>query len=278
MDHAEARERLAAAAEAGRRGDPAAGADPELAAHLAGCPSCAADADGWRRAVEALTEAFATTEPDVAVPGAGERGHAKPDRLPPELRARTLALVAARGRARGLVPAPVALAPTPRTRWRRPVLRALALVASLAILVGGGGLVVDLAHQRDDARTEARQMAWVTASLGSILREPGHLEVTLLRRETSVPAGTVAWGPVSGQLAVVSDQLSAPPPGQTYRCWIAVGGTRTEIGRMEFGDGVAYWVGPIGEARVPAGATFGVSLVSGSSPSPSEPPVLLGTF
>ena len=274
MDHAEARERVAAAAEARGRG-PSAAVDPELAAHLEACPACAADAEAWRRTLAALDDAFSAE----AAPG-DDSGTT----LPSDLRARTLAFVAEHGRARGAaprpdeLPPPVAVSPARRARRRGMALRVLALVASLAILVGGGGLALDLARQRDDARTEARQMAWVVASLGSIMREPGHLEATLVRRQTSAPAGVVAWGPVSGELAVVSDALSAPPPGTTYRCWIAVGGTRTQIGEMEFGDGVAYWVGTVGRSRIPAGTTFGVSLVSTASPVSTEPPVLLGTF
>ena len=270
-------------------------ADPELARHVEGCRSCAAERDAWLRTADALVEALA--------PAAAPERAGSPAELPAGLRDRTLRLVAERGIARpgapaaaGPYPAPDAsatalpaagVAGIPRVpRWRsRRLLQALAAAAAVVVLLGGGGLVVDLARQRDRAtqqrdlaRGEAQQLAGVAGTLDALLAEPGHRVAPLASTATGHAAGSVVWGPTSSRLAVVTGALAAPPPGSVYRCWVERDGVRHVIGQMEFGQGLAYWAGWVDPASgIGPGSRIGVSLVADTGGG-SPPPVLLASF
>ena len=74
--------------------------------------------------------------------------------------------------------------------------------------------------------------------------------------------GTLVFAPSTGDLVVVAEGLTAPPPGREYRCWVEVDGRRQRLGKMEVGDDLAYWVGPAGAAvGAEPGTRFGVTLV-----------------
>ncbi len=275
--------------------------DRELAAHVGSCRSCTAERDAWLRAADALADALA---PDVLPERAGS-----PVELPADLRDRTLRLVAERGIARP-GPSPnagssptvgtsattgpsTAARPTGdaigiahlRRRRRRRMRQSLAAAAAVVVLLGGGGLVVDLARQRDQAtqerdlaRSEAQQLAGVTGTLDALLAEPGHRVASLASTATGEAVGSVVWGPTSSRLAVVTDALAAPPSGSTYRCWVERDGIRHVIGQMEFGEGLAYWVGWVDPASgIGLGSRIGVSLVAGPGGG-APPPVLLASF
>ena len=62
-----------------------------------------------------------------------------------------------------------------------------------------------------------------------------------------------------------------------YRCWVDVDGKRQGIGKMFFGGGLAYWVGPSpAVAGLDGEAAFGVSLVSAEGGTVAPDPVLTG--
>ena len=153
------------------------------------------------------------------------------------------------------------------------------------VLLGGGGLVVDLAgqrdqaaRQRDQARGEAQQLAGVAGTLDALLAEPGHRVASLASTSTGRAVGSVVWGPASSRLAVVTGALAAPPPGSTYRCWVERDGVRHVIGQMEFGEGLAYWAGWVDPASgIGPGSRIGVSLVKDTGGG-APPPVLLASF
>ena len=279
-------------------------ADPGLAAHVDACRSCAAERDAWLRATDALAEALAAGRLPESAAGS-------PVELPAGLRDRTLRVAAERGIARPVTtaapgpfpvedasatapsaPARSAPVPVPSTpsiagvvriahplRWRsRRLLQPLAAVAAVMVLLGGGGLVMDLAGQRDQARGEAQQLAGVAGTLDALLAEPGHQVASLASTATGSPVGSVVWGPASSRLAVVTGALAAPPPGSTYRCWVERDGVRHVIGQMEFGEGLAYWAGWVDPASgIGPGSRIGVSLVKDTGGG-APPPVLLASF
>jgi len=56
-----------------------------------------------------------------------------------------------------------------------------------------------------------------------------------------------------------------------------VNGERVDVGRMNFGEYLAYWVGTTPSvADVPAGTTFGVSLTDLSGSGAQADPVIVG--
>ena len=221
--------------------------DADVAAHLDACAACAAERDAWLRVGDALSDALASGR---------ERAIAS-DALPVDLSRRTLdkgggaghAAPAAAGRSAVRArpePMPATVA---RLRGRGGRMWLLATAAVIAVLLGGT-VVADLTHQRDQvaqqrdqAQQEARQLADLTSTLDALLQEPDHRLVALAATGTTVPEGTVVWGAQSGRLAVVTADLPQPPAGSEYRCWVERGGTRTAVGAMEFGAGLAYWAG-----------------------------------
>jgi hypothetical protein len=276
MDHADALALIEEAAlEAGGLDRLMAGDTPTsvaLAGHLAGCPECTRALAATRRTVEAL-----------AVVGAESPSS--------DLRARTLAFVASVGRPRGSpataaaqvgegapIGEPSAAAVAARTPvWRRG--RALALLgaaAVFALLAAGSFVAADLQGQLERTRTEAAHLHDLYAEIETLLQTPGARLVAL--RSDAGAAGALVIEPASSRIAVLSDDLAAPPAGMEYRCWIEVAGQREPVGRMWFEDGLAYWSG--GALTVggwPAGATFGVSLEPVDQPA-SGPAVLSGSL
>jgi hypothetical protein len=273
MDHGEVLELLHdAAVEPGglerlMAGDTSAAS--ALAGHLAGCPSCTAELERLRRAVEVIRPVVAASPP-------------------PELREATLAYVAALGRPRSpisSVGAGLGALDRPRPASgagvrRLPPLRTLAaLAAVLIVAVTGTGLAVT-ANRDAVLRDQAAEID----ALGDVARwtlrvdaEADARRATLASDTGAGTTGTVVFSPTSTEVVVVADALARPVAGQEYRCWVEVGGVRRPIGKMFFGGSLAYWVGPVPEIKdLPAGARFGVSLVDVGGPAASGQPVLEG--
>ena len=287
MDHADVREQLElAAVQPGGLDRLTAGDTPEaaaLAGHLAGCPSCSAEADRLRASAGLIRNAVLETPP-------------------PELRDRTIELIRAVGRARA-VPAtlPTAQAPavgepapgthlTPlpggaiivvRRRSFRTIALPLGMAAAIVIAIVGTAAVVGnrqdpaLATSQETSAELARVDAW-TLQVGA---EPDVKRIALVSSTGSSAKGTLLFSPSTTDLVVVASGLAAAPSGKEYRCWVLINGTRVDVGRMDVGGGLAYWVGPVaGLTNPPAGTPFGVSLAEINGPIESGDPVIGGSF
>ena len=291
MEHQEVRDLLEdAAVEPGGLERLMAGDTPNaalVAGHLAGCRECTEEMERLRRTVGMIRPAVR------AVP-------------PPELRQRTLDYVAALGRPRGAaavaaaaatvgagastIPAshtapPAATEPTSIHARRRGGLGRLAIAGSLAaalavavfgagMMVGGiGGIGGSGAHTAAEVEALGDVARWTMRVDG----QPDARRVALASADGSPTTATVLFSPTSTDLVVVADQLTPVPDGQEYRCWVEVNGVRKPIGKMFFGDSLAYWVGPVSAvAGLPDHAKFGVTLVNLASPDPAAQPVLVG--
>jgi len=275
MDHAEALALIEEAAlEPGGLDRLMAGDTPEsvaLAGHLVGCEECTEALAALRRTTDALRLVAADTPS-------------------PDLRARTLALVAAVGRTRG--PAPdaagtVALAPTPgagfldrlrdviTVRSRRWGVAIVGVAAAFALLAAASFVAADLQGQLDRSRQETARTQDLATQVETLLKQPNVRTVALTATDGSV-AGEIIFDATSERLAVLSSDLPAPPDGKEYRCWVEEDGGRASVGRMWFENGLAYWSGAGQDVTDwTAGSTFGVSLESIGQPA-SQPPVLVG--
>jgi len=207
----------------------------------------------------------------------------------PELKARTLAYVRQVGRPRGEaaadVAAPVLAAaatePTPIRRSRRWP-RGLGLVATIgasAVLAAGVAVAVvsldrGAAEREYEGTIEA--LAKVNVWTFRVDGEPDAKRVALARAD-GAPGATLVFSPATTDLVVVASDLAQPPAGQEYRCWIEIDGKRKRVGKMFFGGGLAYWVGPVPAA---AGATdgtkFGISLAPIDAQGTDAAPVMVG--
>lgn len=277
MDHADAIDLIEEAAlEPGALDRLMAGDTPEsvaLAGHLAGCDECTAVLAATRRTTEALRVVAAETPSS-------------------DLRERTLAFVAAVGRPRGIPAAtPTVLAGGSGGGILAGLRRMLSGVAAprpwgvalvgvaavFALLASGAFVAADLQGQLDQARHETARLHDLYADVETMLQKPDARLVALHSSQGS-SAGSLIVEPGSGYIAVLTDDLTAPPAGTEYRCWVEFGGQRQAVGRMWFEDGLAYWSGPNASlASWPAGTTFGVSLEQAGQPA-SQAPVLSGTL
>jgi hypothetical protein len=252
-----------------------------LAGHLAGCPSCSAEADRLRASAGLIRSAVLETPP-------------------PELRDRTLELIRAVGRARAVpaaapaapaaapAPAPAAVAPPQpatvvviRRRSFRTIALPLGMAAAIVIAIVGTAAVVGnrqdpaLATSQATSAELARVDAW-TLQVGA---EPDVKRIALVSSSGSSAKGTLLFSPSTTDLVVVASGLTAAPSGKEYRCWVLINGTRLDVGRMDVGGGLAYWVGPVaGLTDPPAGTPFGVSLAEINGPIESGDPVIGGSF
>ena len=274
MDHAEARSGLADLAleparlrllarpvDAGRM----TAADAALLDHIATCPECASELVAWRRTLGLLDTATAGADdgPRSSLSGFAT-ADAEPTAIapPPDLRERTLASVRPRGVARPSVATRSTTASVDPFGGARRMLPAwLAIAAAVALLVVGAGLLLDRGRQLESAQAQARELAGVVSQLDGILQEPGH-QTAALTSPTGAAAGSVAFGPSSGDIVVLTRALDAPPSGFVYRCWLEAGGSRTAIGEMSFSGSTAYWAGSVTGwgGGISPGERLGVSL------------------
>ena len=243
--------------------------DVALREHLAGCPACRAELDGWARLQGALADALP--------PSASGAGTAiQPLELPPSLRARVLGSVRSASAETSLAPIPIAgerrrgasLGVT-RGAW-------LGLAAALVVLVVGAGVLVQQAGQLSTAREEAEGLAQAMAAVDRVLAEPQH-RVVALTTPTGAAGGSISW--TRHDLVVLSTALVEPKPGEVYRCWLNSEGKGWAVGRMYFAGEAAYWVGSLDEwASFEIGPTtmFRVSLEPpGADPDTRSGPIVL---
>ena len=235
-----------------------------IAGHLVGCDACGGEFERLGRAAPLLRDVVRTT------PSA-------------DLRERTLAYVREHGVSRGTAaPAGAAAAPTsvPENRGRTarvmPWVASIAAVVALAVagvsLLAVQGMSEQLAAQdRAIAGLEA-----VTSATIEITGEPDAQRVALTASDADT-SGSLLFSPATTQLVVVAMGLDQPPAGQEYRCWMEIAGKRENVGRMFFGDDLAFWVGDTpAVSDAGPGTTFGVSLADLGSPAIEAPPVIVG--
>jgi len=254
MDHAEAHERIAdLALEPSALEAMLAAGSPEdraLAEHIAGCETCKAEFDAWQAVHRTMAEALHTERP-------GARVDVDPILPHDSLRASILAAARAERIARPLVPADISPVAIASARSWSPL---LGLAAALVVAVAGTFLLAGPGASLLRTVDEARALSGVVASVNRILAEPKH-EVAVLKTTSGQAGGSVAWA--SQDLVVLTSALTSPGPGQTYRCWLASGGTETAIGRMDFAGTTAYWVGSLDDwasISLDPGTRFIVSL------------------
>lgn len=278
LGHAEAHERLAdLALEPGaldRLGSPAT--DP-LAAHVATCGACESEVRAWRQTHAGLRAALGSGAERLEL---RDLATDDPVGVPPGLRAAVLGAVRDRPASdrRPAVPLPASgdprpVAPRSPRRLGGPG-RLLPLVAVLAVVVGGAGLLVDQARRLDRAQQETAGLEALAATVDRVLSDPGH-RVASLRGADGTASGTVSWS--TQDIVVLTMALAPPAPDRIYRCWIERDGVRSPVGQMWFSGGTAYWDGSLDEwatTSFGAGGTFGISLepIAGSE---DNPPVLV---
>jgi hypothetical protein len=273
MDHREARELLElAAAEPDGLERLAAGDTPDsiaLAGHLAGCAECSAVFEAIGREADSLRTTIRVMPPA-------------------DLRARTLALVAATGRPRGAAaidgmqavgePRLVAVGtPEPAPRARRRISR-WAFVAAAAGVVAAVGIAAwwTTSSMLEAERQATAGLGFVTAATFRVQSQPDAQLIPLgATSGAATPKGELSYSGSSTEVVVIAEGLSQPASGE-YGCWVEVDGVRRPIGPMHHGGELAYWAGKSDAVRgLEPGAHFGVSLVTSDGGAPSEP-VLIG--
>jgi len=277
MDHDDVLEQLElAAVEPGGLDRLIAGDTATAAAvvgHLAGCARCAEELRRLSRAAPMLRDVVRTTPS-------------------PDLRERTLAYVREQGRPRGAeaagasepVAARAAVSTLPAAgdagRTRRILPWAAAVAAVIALLVSGASYVTnrDLADRLSQQTVSISALETVQRATLELTADTGARRVELASTSGDTDTvGTLLFSPSTRKLVVVAYDLSRPPSGQEYRCWVEIDGQRHNVGKMFFADELAFWVGQTPEvADLPAGATFGVSPTAVGSTSLEADPVIAG--
>ena len=284
MDHDEVRETLeVAAAEPHGIDRLMAGDTPAaqaVAGHLAGCPACAEELVRLRRAAVLIRDTVRSTPS-------------------PELRDRTLAYVREYGRVHGteqgsavavalpvepardarpapaLVPAP-SPSPLRRLGWVAAVAAAaiVSVVATTAVLQGGFN------ERLEEREATASSLARITVAAVALGAQADATRVELADGSSGSAepvTGTLLFSPSNAEVVVIASGLVEPEAPREYRCWVEVDGVRSGVGKMFFGGGLAYWAGKVEAVEgLPAGATFGVSLVDEAGDTIEPEPVLEG--
>jgi hypothetical protein len=133
------------------------------------------------------------------------------------------------------------------------------------MLLAGGGRAEGPTGNSDPATA----LATVARETAALVEAGGVREVALLDA-AGRPAGTLVLSPAQGRLVVTAAGLDEPAPGAAYRCWVEVGGRRTEFGTMWWAGDVAWWAGEVPlPLPLPPGARYGISLVVGPA-SPGD--------
>jgi predicted anti-sigma-YlaC factor YlaD len=234
MDHAAAHERiedllLEPARLAGLERSTAAD-DVALREHLAGCPACRADLDGWRRLQHGLAGALPSSADAAAASVA-------PMELPPSLRASVVSAI--RGPEARITPISMR-----RARSRLRAATWVGLAASIIVLAGTTVITVDQVARRSVAEAEAHGLSIAITAIDRVLAAPVH-RVVALRSTSGEGAGSISWS--SHDLVVLTTALAKPPGDQRYRCWLEEGDSNVPVGAMYFAGGTAYWVGSLDE-------------------------------
>ncbi len=236
-----------------------------VAGHLVGCPSCTLELDRLRRDNALLREAFA------AMPS-------------PELRERTLAYVRSHGIPRGQPAAsaadPGAAPAVPATRTSSRSIAGWVAAVAAAVVLSVAATTLLVGSRVDDRLTaqaaDIEDLVAVTTATLRVASEPDVARVALDSPSGEATTGTLLYSPSTTEMVVVATGLTEPDPGKEYRCWVLVDGTRQSVGKMFFGGGLAYWVGPSpAVAGLDDRATFGVSLVDDAGSIVAPDPVLV---
>lgn len=198
--------------------------------HLASCDTCRDDVSGYRFAVEELALAAAEAPP------AG-------------MRSRVMEEV---GRTRQVSTQPA------RSRWLRPGVGRITLVASIVAAIGLG------------ATTLQQQGRLRRAEAAATLVAAPDIRMVPLSGEGN---GRFMYSPSVGSAMFLVDGLSANQRGRTYQLWIIESGTPRGVGTFD-ADGNRH-----GELRLksipPAGSVLAVTEEpDGGSPLPTSRPVL----
>ncbi len=231
-----------------------------MAGHLAGCDACAGELERLRRAAPLLRDVIRTTPPadlrertlafvrEQGVPrGAAAEvaaAAAPPVAAPPEAPAPVPVMAAPTSAPPAIVSTSAATTSTGRARSVLPWVAGIAAAVVISVVASaafvGGRVDQQLAAQ---ARTIAGLEAVTTATL-AITADPAAERVGLASTSGAPAVGSLLFSPASTQLVVVASGLDDPPSGQEYRCWVLVDGQRVDVGRMNFADDLAFWVGP----------------------------------
>jgi hypothetical protein len=182
--------------------------------------------------------------------------------------------------------APAAVAAS--RRLDRPAAWLAAMAALLVVAVAGTALLVNgqrdaqLAARNDEIAARTAQIASLERIAAAGLRvaaEPDATHVTLAAADGGDAAGSLVFSPATRELVVLASGLTKPGNGREFRCWVEVDGERRPVGRMFFADDLAFWAGPVDAvADLPAGATFGVTLVDAGGTSLDGPATLSGAL
>jgi hypothetical protein len=240
MDHAAAHERIEdLLLEPARLAALQASTQPEdvaLREHLAGCAACAEDLESWRRLQVAVDRALPAGTASETRASAVE-----PIEVPPSLRGKVLAAIGDTDRRASNEPgAPIPIARAGGARRLAPL---LGLAAGVAILLGGGFVVVDQLGQRAAAEADARELTAAIAVVEGMLATDH--KVVELTTTAGAAAGTISWS--RHDWVVLTKALDPPPSGQEYLCWLETDGRNVPIGRMDFAGPTAYWVASLDE-------------------------------
>jgi hypothetical protein len=245
MDHGSAHERIedlvlepARLAGLDASNDPA---DLALREHLAGCPACRADLDGWARLQAAVSDALPAQAAEAAAA-------VEPMELPPSLRTRVIAAVrpveapmapvspvSPVSRMDAAATGLAAMLALPRRAWL-----ATALVA--VVMLVGAGVIIDQAAQISTEQAHAESLGEAVAAVDRVLAEPRH-RVVALTTPDGAAAGSISWS--RHDWVVLTSALSEPRADQRYKCWLENGSRSVPVGVMEFADGTAYWVATV---------------------------------
>jgi Anti-sigma-K factor rskA len=243
--------------------------DVALREHVAGCPACRADLEGWVRLHAALAD---------ALPGTASEAAAAVESIEPPTSLRTRVLASVRSASTESSLAPIAMAGE-RRRWaalRAPRTAWLGLAAALVVVVAGAGVLVNQAGRLSDAQEEAGGLAKAVAAVDRVLADPDH-RVVALTDANGAAGGSISW--TRHDLIVLSTALAAPKPGEVYRCWLNNDGKGWAIGKMYFAGDTAYWVGSLDQwasFEIGPSTTFRVSLEPpGADPATRSGPIVL---
>jgi hypothetical protein len=201
-----------------------------LREHVAGCPACRADLDGWRHLQRGLAAALPRSADAAAA-------SVEPVELPPSLRVRTIEAIRPTGRRR----APISIA---GARSRRRVAAWVGLAASIIVLAGSAVVTVDQVARRSAAEADAQALSSALSAVDRVLEAPGH-RVVALHNANGASAGSISWS--SHDLVVLTTALQKPPGDKRYRCWLEESGGSVPVGSMYFAGGTAYWIGSLDE-------------------------------
>jgi len=249
----------------------------EVASHLAGCESCAAELVALHRVVQ-----------NVGL-------DAPPVTPPAGLKARVIARVAAEAQAG---PSERALPASPARQpdaIRRPFWNSRLALAASVMLAAAASLyafamraeVVSLrvatdtasgqvTRLRDELATLRRERVTLQRTM-DVLRAPDVLRVDL-KGQTGAPAATghAFWSRRAG-LAFAAEGLPALPEGRVYQLWAITGSSPVSAGTfVASGSGDASVTSPVA-ADAPPPDAFGVTIEpTGGSATPTMPIVLIG--